>query len=86
MTQAPGFYAVASVIKDVYKTEQMTMLAKNQTLSQQVVEYFDQTVVELGIGMQRVLEGYSSIYADIRYEDGFHSRENTWKLNLGLRF
>jgi autotransporter family porin len=81
------YYGIGNLVHDLIKTKTMAVSDKNNSAHVlQVGETFDQTYVELGVGVQAQLNDSTWIYADARYEHGLKNRKDTAKVTVGVKF
>lgn len=84
-TDETQYYGIAHLVHDLVKTRQMTLSAKQGGGQVKAGETFDQTYVELGVGVQTQTCDAAWLWVDARYEAGLRNRKDTSKLSLGFK-
>lgn len=84
-TDETQYYGIAHLVHDLVKTRQMTLSAKQGGAQVKAGETFDQTYLELGVGVQTKASDAAWLWVDARYEAGLRNRKDTSKLSLGFK-
>jgi len=79
------YYGMAHLVHDLVKTRQMTLSARQGGGQVKAGETFDQTYLELGVGVQTRTGDAAWLWVDARYEAGLRNRKDTSKLSLGFK-
>lgn len=79
------YYALAHLVHDLVKTDKMTVAAKAGGGQVKVGETFDQTYLEVGVGLQTQVAEGAWLWADARYEAGLQNRKDTGKVTFGFK-
>lgn len=83
--QKTQVYGLVHLVHDLIKTDQMALQSLQGSDSVEVGEKFDQTYLEVGVGVQTQVGEAQWMWADARYEAGLQNRKNTGKLSIGFK-